>query len=110
MLEDWRRAGTQVRTARTRAGIPATAFARRAGVSPRTLWALEHGERATFSDDTLDRVEAELGWAPGSIRAIAEGRRRPRYDELLQRVIDRWPLLDQGARRIIAELADRASR
>lgn len=111
MLEGWRRAGARIRTARTRAGHRTLDdFATAAGIGKRTLGDLETGARDTFTDSVLDRVEAELGWRPGSIRAIVAGRRRPAYDDHLQRIVDSWPRLDQGARRMLAELAERATR
>lgn len=105
MLEGWPRAGNKVRTARTRAGHTAASFAQAVGISERTLWALETGERDTFSDQTLDRVEAELGWAEGSIRRLVAGRREIRYDSELRQLTDMWPRLDRGTRAVLLELA-----
>ena len=109
MLEGWRRAGGRVRTARTRAGYTAKQFAEVCGISERTLWALEKGERDSFSDETLNRIEAELGWEPGSLRRLVEGG-QIRYVDELRRIIDLWPRLDTQTRTLLAELAERAAR
>lgn len=111
MLEGWARAGTHIRTARTRAGFRTIEdFARVTGIGKRTLGDLETGRRANFTDQTLDRVEAELGWAEGSIRRIVAGKRAVRHDEQLRRIQDLWPRLDAGARTVLVELAERAAR
>jgi len=110
MSEDWRRAGNKVRTARTRAGLTRQAFAAACGIGKRTLEDVETGARDNFSDDTLDRIEGELGWAEGSIRRIVEGRREIRYDTQLRRLTDLWPRLDSSTRTMLVELAERVTR
>lgn len=111
MLEGWQRAGRFVRTARTRAGLKPRDFQRATGVSPRTLWALEMGERDTFSDETLAAVEGELGWPDGEIRHLAEGGRprRSQYPPDLQEIIRMWPKLTPDVRATLVELAHRSA-
>ena len=108
MSEDWRRAGNKVRTARTRAGLTRHAFAAACGIGKRTLEDVETGARDNFSDDTLDRIEGELGWAEGSIRRIVAGRREIRYDSDLRQLQDLWPRLDRQARSMLLSLAREA--
>lgn len=111
MLEGWARAGARVRTARTRAGYRTLAeFAAITGIGARTLGDLETGRRGTFTDTVLDRVEAELGWAEGSIRRIVDGKREVRYDNELRMLQDMWPRLSPDARSMLIDLARRAIR
>jgi len=111
MLEGWARAGERIRTTRTRAGYRTLEeFARVTGIGKRTLGDLETGRRGNFTHRTLDRVEAELGWAEGSIQRIVDGRREIRYDTQLRRLTDLWPRLDAGARTMLLALAEQAAR
>lgn len=111
MSDGWTRAGERIRTARTRAGYRTLEdFAEATGVGKRTLGDLETGRRVNFTHRVLDRVEAELGWAEGSIQRIVDGRREVHYDTQLRRLTDLWPSLDAGARTILVELAEKAAR
>lgn len=110
MVEGWPRAGERIRTARTRAGYRTTQeFADATGLSYRTINDLETGRRSTFTYRVLDRVEAELGWAEGSIQRIVDGRREVRHDDQLRRIQDLWPRLDRQARAMLVQLAERAA-
>lgn len=109
MLEGWQRAGRWIRAARTRAGLKPHQFAEATGVSERTLWSLEVGERDTFDEETLDAIQRGLGWPPGSIRGMADGTLTPFFDEQLRRVIDLWLLLDTDTRTLVADLIERLS-
>lgn len=110
MAEGWPRAGERIRTARTRAGYRTTQeFADATGLSYGTINDLETGRRGTFTHRVLDRVEAELGWAEGSILRIVEGRREVRYDSELRQLQDMWPRLNSQARAMLLRLAREAA-
>lgn len=72
MGEDKARLGRFVRNERKRQGYRTTsAWARHLGISARTLGDLERGHGA--GPNTLAEVENDLGWQPGSARAILAG-------------------------------------
>lgn len=100
-----------VRTARTRAGYTAQDFAEATGVSTRTLWALEAGEREP-SAATMDRVEAELDWPAGEITHLARGGRprRRTYPPDLAEIIRAWPGLSPDARAMLVQLVRAAAQ
>lgn len=88
-------------------------FARRCGISVRTLRALETGKlgnRATFSPATLSAVETALGWEHDTIVRIAKSGGKPRYvrDGDFQRLERAWPMLPPKVRRMLADVAERA--
>lgn len=106
MLDGWPGAGTQVRKARARLGYRTTAeFARATGLSYRTINDLETGRRDTFTDETLQVVEGELGWYDGEIRDRAAGKRiRRTHPDDLQRVIDAWRRLSPRDKQLILQI------
>jgi transcriptional regulator with XRE-family HTH domain len=84
-------------------------FADDAGVSVRTIGNLEAGEVRQYDAQTIARLEAALGWAPGSVQRVLEGGAPVvESDELLAIVRQAWPRLPVEARRLLAELALRA--
>lgn len=58
---------------RGRLGLTQEELAAKAGISVDTVQAIEHGHRTTFRTRTKAALEGALGWAPGSIDAIAAG-------------------------------------
>lgn len=96
-----------MRQDRVRAGYHTQqAFADRCGVSRGTLSALERGTRGTYRPETLAAVEAGLGWAPGSITALHDGRPVVRDgDEALAQLHALWPLLGERDRAALVAIA-----
>jgi transcriptional regulator with XRE-family HTH domain len=63
--------GGEIRTARLDAGYSSIeAFAAASGLSPRVIGDLETGRRATFSPDTIARLETTLGWPHGEYESL----------------------------------------
>jgi len=107
---DWQRAGSAVRRARAQRYHTLESFAAAIDVSVSVLSDLERGARDNFSSETLTRIEAVLGWAPGAIEGVANGRAVRRLDDTeMARVREAWPRLTLQARLILADLAERAA-
>lgn len=64
--------GEAVQTRRSELGLSRAELARRADVDPKTLQSLEQDARWPL-DVNRARIEAELGWAPGSLDSLREG-------------------------------------
>lgn len=89
-------------------------LAERSGLSERTIEHLESGDRQRYRDSTLGRVEEALGWRPGTIRRIVDGNGGDNgeleSDQLLDRVITRWPYLTPDERRALVDLLETFTR
>jgi transcriptional regulator with XRE-family HTH domain len=84
-------------------------FAAHIGISTRTLDSLETGAREAYSADTIAAVEIALGWEPGSVeRVVAGSTPSPVRDPELDRLLRAWRALPVEARRMLAEIAERA--
>lgn len=72
MAEDWSRLAAYVRSRRlVDLGLEQTALADLAGVSKRTIVTVENGRPVNLN--TRAKLEAALGWAPGSTDAVLSG-------------------------------------
>lgn len=101
----------QIAAERSRRWATRGEFAQAAGVSKRVLDDLENGRRSNYTESTLGRVEAALGWEPSEIRTRAEGRKPGQtYDRHMRRLRDAWPHLSNDARAILADLAENVLR
>lgn len=110
-MDGWARAAQLIVAARSRRFRTQQEFADEAGVSKRLIGDLETGRRSNYTDAKLAAIESVLGWEPGSIRSLAHGGRvKIERDEAMIRLLDVWPLLSSDARRILAEVAERAIR
>lgn len=110
----WQRLGSYVRSERARLGgnrRSLAAFAKAAGVSRTTLDSIEHARKDNYDPATLATLEHALGWRPGSIDRILAGG-RPEYDDDpdLTAVVDAWPKLSPGSRRMLRLLATEAAK
>lgn len=64
-------------------GVKQKALAERAGLSPATLRAIQHSyKKHRPTADTLERLSTGLGFAPGYLQAVAEGRQQPAADDV----------------------------
>jgi transcriptional regulator with XRE-family HTH domain len=109
----WERLGSYVRTERARMGgtrRSLAAFAKAAGMSRTTLDSIEHGRKDSYDPATLATLEHALGWLPGSIDSILRGG-KPKYDDDpdLTALVDLWPKLSPGSRRMLRMLAAEAA-
>ncbi|WP_405941593.1 helix-turn-helix domain-containing protein [Streptomyces sp. NBC_00207] len=68
---DHDRLATQVRARRAELGLSRAALAERAGVSKGTCHRLEEGQ--PIRDINYAKIDAALGWAPGSCASIRDG-------------------------------------
>lgn len=70
---DWTRLADFARAARLALGLTQAELAAKAGIGFTTIQLLERGTARTRLPDTIPAVEAALGWAPGSARAVLGG-------------------------------------
>lgn len=109
MADGWDHLARAIVAERSRRWPTRDEFARATGLSRRVLGDIENGRRSNYSDVTLGRIEAALGWEPGETRARLEGRYpRRSSDREMRRIQDSWPHLSTDARRILADLAEGA--
>lgn len=112
MSSDWKRLGAVVTTERIRRGHHTlSAFARATGLSRTTLDSIENARKAGYSPTTIAALEHVLGWQVGSVDRVLRGL-GPLLDEDadLTALIDAWPHLSPGSRRILRRLAVEAAR
>lgn len=77
----WARLAGAIRAAREALGLTQAALAERAGVSEGSVQNLESGKSRTRISPSLAKIEAALGWAVGSGRAILDGGEPPQAQE-----------------------------
>lgn len=112
MSSSWERLGEEVAAARIRRGYATlAAFAAVTGLSTTTLDSIEHARKTSYGPATLATLEHALGWKSGSVDRVLRGL-KPQYDEDpdLTSLIDAWPRLSAGARRMLVILATEAAR
>lgn len=86
-------------------------FARQSGLSRATLDSIENARKDRYSPTTVAALEYALGWQAGSVDRILRGLRPvPDEDADLTALIDAWPRLSPGARRVLRLLAVEAAR
>lgn len=86
-------------------------FARSAGLSKTTVDSIESARATSYAPATLAALEDALGWQVGSVERVLKGL-EPHLDEDpdLTAVIDAWPRLSPGSRRMLQILATEAAR
>lgn len=112
MDQGWERVAAAVVADRVRRGYRSLAeFAKATGLSTSTVDSIEHARKDRYDPATLAAVENALGWAPGSVERVRKGL-GPIYDgdPDLTALIDVWPKLSPGSRRILRLLAQEAAR
>lgn len=112
MSSDWKRLGVAVTSERVRRGYHTLAeFARHSGLSRTTLDSLENTRKTSYSPSTLAALEHALGWRSGSVERVLRGLSPlPEEDPDLRALIDAWPRLSPGSRRLLRMLAMEAAR
>jgi transcriptional regulator with XRE-family HTH domain len=108
----WLRLGKRVTAERIRRGYRSlAAFAAAAELSTSTVDNIEHGRKSSYDPGTLAVLEQALGWRAGSVERVLRGL-EPEYDQDpdLTAVIEAWPHLSPGARRMIRVLAVEGAR
>lgn len=73
MSRDWVRLGHAIEAARDAKGMTQVALAAAADVSESTVQNLEAGKERQRQPPSVKKVEAALGWAPGSADAVLTG-------------------------------------
>ncbi|MFJ6487030.1 helix-turn-helix domain-containing protein [Streptomyces californicus] len=73
MSRDWVRLGHAIEAARDAKGMTQVALATAADVSESTIQNLEAGKARVRQPPSVKKVEAALGWAPGSADAVLAG-------------------------------------
>jgi hypothetical protein len=109
---DWKRLGAAVTAERVRLGHRTlVGFARAAGLSKTTVDSIESARASSYAPSTLAALEHALGWQPGSVERVLKGL-PPLADEDpdLTAVIDAWPQLSAGSRRMLRILAVESAR
>lgn len=112
MSSSWERLGALVTAERVRRGHRSlAAFAAASGLSTSTLDSIEFGRKTSYSPTTISALEHALGWRTGSVERVLKGL-EPQLDEDpdLTAVIDAWPQLSAGSRRMLRILATEAAR
>lgn len=72
---------------------------------------IEHGRKTSYDPATLAVLEGALGWQAGSVERVLSGLDPlPVEDPDLTAVINAWPRLSAGSRRILGILATEAAR
>ena len=106
-MEDWEGLARAVDAERERQRLSWPALAKRAGISPRTLFDVRKGERTSYHPESLDRLESGLGWEHGSIERVLSGREPKRKpDPDLARLQHAWRDLPVEVRRTLADVAE----
>lgn len=108
----WERLGSVVTSERVRRGYRSLAsFAAAAGLSTSTLDSIEHGRKSSYDPTTIAALERVLGWRSGSVYRVIQGLDPlPDGDPDLTAIIDAWPRLSSGSKRILRILAMEAAR
>lgn len=112
MSSRWERLGSLVTAERVRRGHRSlAAFAASTGLSTSTLDSLEHGRKTSYDPSTLSALEHALGWQAGSVERVLAGR-DPLLDSDpdLTAVVDAWPHLSAGTKRLLRILATEAAK
>lgn len=87
------------------------AFARASGLSRTTLDSIEWGRKDGYNPTTIATLEHALGWKSGSVDRVLRGLDPlPDGDPDLTVLMDVWPRLSPGSRRILRMLATEAAR
>jgi transcriptional regulator with XRE-family HTH domain len=87
------------------------AFARASGLSRSTLDSIEAGRKRSYSPVTIVALEHALGWQAGSVERVLKGLAPlPDEDPDLTGLLDAWPRLSPGSRRMLRMLAAEAAR
>ena len=112
--DQWHRLGKFVTAERTRIGAnrrSLAGFAKAAGISRTTLDSIEHGRKDSYEPATLATLEHALGWRTGSVHRVLSGL-QPQYDDDpdLTALVDAWPRLSPGSRRMLRMLATEAAK
>lgn len=112
MSSNWERLGAQVTAERVRRGHRSlAAFAASSGLSTSTLDSIEHARKTSYDPATLSALEHALGWQTGSVVRVLSGLEpQPMEDPDLTAVVDAWPKLSGGSRRMLRILATEAAR
>lgn len=86
-------------------------FARTIGLSSGTIDNIENHRKTSYDPTTISTLEYALGWQPGSVDRVLSGL-NPQYDTDpdLTAVIDAWPQLSSGSRRMLRILAVEGGR
>lgn len=86
-------------------------FARHSGLSRTTLDSIENARKSRYNPATLATLEHVLGWRAGSVDRVLRGL-EPQMDEDadLTALVDAWPRLSPGSRRMLRMLAVEAAR
>lgn len=86
-------------------------FARQSGISRTTLDSIENARKTRYSPSTIASLEHVLGWRAGSVDRVLRGLEpQPVEDADLTALIDAWPRLSPGSRRMLRMLAVEAAR
>jgi len=112
MSSSWERLGTLVTAERVRRGHRSlAAFAAATGLSRTTLDSIEHARKSSYDPTTIATLEHALGWRTGSVERVLKGL-QPEVDgdPDLTALVDVWPRLSPGSRRMLRILATEAAR
>lgn len=112
MSSSWERLGIEIAAARLRRGyVTLAAFSAATGLSTTTLDKIEHGRRTSYGPSTIAAIEHALGWRSGSVDRVLRGL-KPQFDEDqdLTALLDVWPRLSAGSRRLLRLFAAEAAR
>lgn len=72
--EDWTRLGARIRQSREDRGLSRKKLSERSGLSEKSIQLTEEGRVPTRWPKSLHTLEDALGWAPGSVMDVLDGR------------------------------------
>lgn len=111
MAHRWDRLAALVTEQRARLGYSIAQLSAMSGLSTSTLDNIEHDRKTSYDPATLAALERALRWRPGSVDRVLKGL-EPQLvqDPELDAIIQAWPRLSPGARRMLAILAIEGAR
>lgn len=111
-MSSWERLGEEVTAARISRGYTTlAAFAAVTGLSTTTLDSIEHARKTSYGPATIATLEYALGWKTGSVDRVLRGLDPVQdTDPELTALLEAWPRLSAGSRRMLRILAVEAAR
>lgn len=107
----WGNLAEQVTAHRAALGYSIAQLSTVSGLSTSTLDSIEHNRKSSYDPATLSALERALRWRTGSVDRVLRGLTPvPVEDADLEAVLNAWPRLSAGSRRMLRILAAEGAR